>query len=170
MSYDPQGRRMGPPEPPPGAPVVDDAAWRQIVMDRLDTLRTSLIILAIVVAAALGLALYAAFREDDTANDSSPQGASSSRVSRLEDRVDELETKVDDKASKSSVSNLSDQQKQLSEDVAKLKSAGGDDETAQAVGDLQDDVKQLQQQVDDLEQQQQEQQQQPPTETTTTTP
>jgi hypothetical protein len=73
----------------------EETLWAE-VLDRLGSLRTGLVVVAVIALAALGVALWALL--DDT-GDSDRQDASRVRVERLADRVDRLESQLGEAAS-----------------------------------------------------------------------
>ena len=161
MAYDrePPTRRI--PPTPPGEPPREteyvDPALEEI-RDRLRSLRTALALAALLATAALGVALYTLLSDEDREAGDGPRGASSTRVSQLDERVDELESEIDDRATKTAVSDLREDQRELQEQVEKASAqaaeGGGDEETQQAVEDLRGDVQALQQRVDEVAAQQ----------------
>jgi hypothetical protein len=154
---------------PPRAPVVRepvapatagvDPMWLARIEDRIGSLTTAVVILAILSLAALGLAVYALVQSDDAGN-----GASSARVSRLSDRVSRLEGKSANTADAGTTSSLASQLgdkadsadvRRLRSEVGQLRSAidqsnGGSESTAKSVSDLNSRLDQLEQQVADL--------------------
>ena len=167
-------RRLPPADPslPPGPPRVrerevyaeDDGSWLEELRDQLRSLRTAVLLLGVLAVAALGVAAWALLSENDDENaGQTPQGASKARVSDLEERVDDLETRTSNAPSKSDLDDLETEQKSLANRVAKLESASGqqsDDAASQdSVDQIQQDIQTLDQRVDDVEQQQQQQDQ-----------
>ena len=156
-------RRIPPTEPPPSVrereyAVEDDGAWRQHIVDRLDSLRTWVAAATVLSLLALGLAGYTlltAEEEDDTR-----AGASREQVGELSDRVDDLESRVQDRASDNAVQDLRDSQRDLDERVKAVEEAaeepaddGADTEALrQSIDALHDSVEQLDGRVADLEQ------------------
>lgn len=177
MGYDPEPpTRRIPPQPPAGTPVAqsqhierevvtEDDLRHQQLLDKLRSLQTALALVGVLAAAALGVALYAVLSSDEEGDG---RGASSSRVSQLEEDVDRLNERVEDRATENSVSELRQDVEELNGDVEQAQSEGGGaEEATQAVEDLRGDVDQLEQQVEDLAQQAEAQ---PSEEGTTTTP
>jgi peptidoglycan hydrolase CwlO-like protein len=149
--------RPGPVREREVATVGEDPLWREELLDRLASLRTAVALLGVLAVAALGVALWALLTTQDSGNG---QGASSSRVSSLQDRVDALENKVDGAPSKSDLSDLRDREKSLEDDVKQLgqqvdKQGSAADDQRQAIDQLNQNLQKLQQRVDDLEQRQQ---------------
>lgn len=73
-------------------PAVDVTAVLVRLEDAVSSVRTGLMIVGVIAVAALGVAVYALVQAGDTS--SSPSGASSARVSQLDDRVDRLSRQV----------------------------------------------------------------------------
>jgi hypothetical protein len=166
MGYDvdPPTRRIDP-HAPVGAPVAgvvrtpeqayaDEVAWRQEVLDRISSLRTGLILVGLLAALALGTGLYALLSDDDDEAESGPRGASATRVSKLESRLDSLEGKLGSKASTSAVAKVRQDQDALEERVAKVSGAATSGADEEQVSALQDEVQALEQRLDDLAAQQ----------------
>ena len=92
------------PAPPPPQPVayeayevapppaVDVTAVLVRLEDAINSVRTGLMIVGVIAVAALGVAIYALMKNDDTS--SRAGGASNSRVATLENRVDRLSRQV----------------------------------------------------------------------------
>jgi len=125
---------------------------REELLDRLRSLRTALAIVGVLAIAALGVALYSLLSEDDDGD--TRQGASPARVSALEDQVDELDNRVDDRATKNSVDELRADQQDLEEQVKQAGSSDDSEQLQQSVDQLNDDIQALEQRVDDLAAQQ----------------
>ena len=159
---------MGPEEPtrriPPTAPPREPAPVlvdeRDVLADRLRSLRTALVLVGLLALTALGVGLYALLTQEE--EDDARQGATSSSVKKLDERVDELETRVDDSATKSGVSELRSDQEELSDRVEALEKdqqsqdqeSGDTAELQTAIEDLGTAVEDLQQRVEAVEQQQ----------------
>ena len=104
---------------PPARPVATertvvraapkDTLWAE-VLDRLGSVRTGLVVVAVVALAALGVALWALL--DDT-GDPDRGDASRVRVERLADRVDRLESQPGEAASQGGVAAIRDGQQTL---------------------------------------------------------
>jgi phage shock protein A len=154
---EPPTRRI-PPTPPPGAPrereVVTEAPAepRTGLPEELRSLKRALVLVGVIAIAALGVALWALLESQDDSGDGR-SGASSERVSQLEDRVDELESDVEDAASDEAVSRLRDQQEELSTRVDELSEQSSGSDAEESVGQLEQQVEELGQRVDDLQQQ-----------------
>ena len=67
---------------------AEELRFREEVRDRLRSLKTTVVLLAVLAVVALGVAIWALLSSQDSGE---TQGASASRVSALEDQVDELE-------------------------------------------------------------------------------
>jgi outer membrane murein-binding lipoprotein Lpp len=180
-------RRMPPAEPegagaPPRSPggpgereqvvereavVDDDAPFRAHVADQLRSMRNALVGIGIISLLALGLAGWALLADDDE-DGGDRNAASRSQVRDLEDRVDRLESQMENAAGENEVSELSDAQSQLADRVNTLEGAQDDtdgpsqqdvQQLRQAIDDLSSDIQELGQRVDEVEQEQQQQQQ-----------
>jgi hypothetical protein len=151
---------------PPARPVAHE---RQVVhpategallaelLDRLSSLRAGLAVVAVLATAALGVAVWTLLAGD---RDDARQGASPVRVERLEDRLDDLESDVEDAASQSGAAEIRQTQRALEDRLRALEEASGDsaamrdavEEVAQSVEILQDSVDELEARLDVLEQ------------------
>jgi hypothetical protein len=164
---------------PAGAPLPQEPVYERevvppaedpLLLDRLRSLRSAVVLLGLVAVAALALAVYALLTKEEETD--TRAGASRERVVRLADRVRELESEVSDRATKDSVSQVADDQQSLGkrvDDVAKQASSaasddnGGTDTQArtsinqlnQNVQTLSTSLKDLDQRVSDLESQSQ---------------
>ena len=156
-------RRLPPTEP--AQPIAErevvtsrelEPAWLQEVLDRLRSLRTAVGLLGVVAVAALGVALWALLTQEEESD--ARRGASSERVRDLENRVDDLESRLTDAASGDSVDRLRDAQGRLEERVQAVEdrvggpSAGAVEDLQGDVGQLGDAVEQIGGTVEDLEQ------------------
>jgi outer membrane murein-binding lipoprotein Lpp len=130
----------------------EPAGARAALLDELRSLKRALALVGVIAIAALGVALWALLDQQDSGDGTS--GASSERVSRLEDRVDELEGDVEDAASDESVSRLRQEQEDLAEQVGQLSEQSSGSDSQEAVDQLEQQVEDLGGRVDDLEQQQ----------------
>ena len=153
MSSDDPTRRLRPTEPV-AYTDADELLFRQEVRDRLKSLTTSVALLAVLAVAALGVAIWALLSNQDSDN---AQGATASQVTALEDQVDELNTDVNNAATKNEVQQLSKREQELADKVDELdkqatKTAGDLDTVSTDVDTLKQDVEDLQQRVDALEQ------------------
>jgi peptidoglycan hydrolase CwlO-like protein len=153
MSSDDPTRRLRPAEPVAYADA-EELLFRQEVRDRLKSLSTSVVLLAVLAVAALGVAIWALLSSQDSGD---TQGVSVSRVSTLEDRVDELAADVKNAASKDDLQQLSKREQELADKVDELdkqatQTAGDLDTVSNDVDTLQQDVEDLQGRVDALEQ------------------
>ena len=156
MDPDEPTRRLPADAPPPRAyerevtVAPDDYVWREEVIDRLNSLRTAVVLLGIVAVAALGIALWALLTQEEEGD--ARRGASVSQVRDLEQRVDNLEQELDNVPSRGAVSQLSDSVDSLDERVSSLEDEGGDaSATQQAIEDLQGDIQQLSDSVQQLD-------------------
>jgi len=139
-------------EPAP-APAVDVTAVLVRLEDAVNSVRTGLMIVGVIAVAALGVAIYALVKEGD-ASSSSAGGASSARVSELDDRVDRLsrqvqDTRADDNAS-DDASALADRVDALERTVKTLADRPQPGDATQAVAELSDRIDDLAGDVEQL--------------------
>lgn len=152
--FDDRTRRMAPatPPPPPGTPREyvlaegDPAIARAALLEELRALKRWLAVLGVVAVAALGTALYTLLSEEE---DGDGRGASRTSVRALDDRVEELEARIDDRATKTSVAKVREEQQELSGQVEELSKQAGEGVDAKAVDEV---TEGLRAEVDDLEQ------------------
>jgi len=130
----------------------DDLVWREELLDRLNSLRTAVVLLGIVAVAALGVALWALLTQEEESD--ARRGASVEQLRDLEERVEELEQDVDQAAPRDALSELSESVESLDERVGTLEDRveqqGDGGASEQAVEDLQGDVQQLGDAVEQL--------------------
>jgi uncharacterized protein HemX len=150
--------RLQPTPPPPQyeraveprAPLAADATVLFTRLeDAISSLRTWLVLVAVLAVAALGLGLYAVLRNDN----GTTRGTAS--VARLNDRVDRLSRQVRQLRSASrGTSALSQRVDALSRQIAALRSQGANGssptDTRQAIQDLDKRVGDLSRQVQQL--------------------
>jgi hypothetical protein len=137
---------------------AEERLWAE-VLDRLGSLRTGLVVVAVLALAALGVALWALL---DDVGDADREDASRVRVERLADRVDRLESRVGEAASEGGLAAIRGGQRALGRRVQALeatveesRAAAQDvEEIAGAFEALQDSVEALEQRVEAVEQQQ----------------
>jgi gas vesicle protein len=144
-----------PDAPPPRAyerEVVvadDDLIWREELVDRLDRLRTAVVLLGVLAVVALGIALWALLTQEEEGG--ARRGASAEQVRALEERVEELEQDTGRAASRDAVSQLSETVESLDERVGavedRVEQEGASEQT---IEDLQGDVQQLGDAVEQL--------------------
>jgi polyhydroxyalkanoate synthesis regulator phasin len=153
--------RLQPTPPPPQyeraveprAPMAADATLLITRLeDAISSLRTWLVLVAVLAVAAVGLGLYAVLRND---NGTTRGSASADRVARLNDRVDRLSRQVRQLRSASSgTSALSRRVDALSRQIAALRSQGANGSSptdpTQAIQDLNKRVDDLSRQVQQL--------------------
>ena len=161
-------RPLRPTEPVYEREVVPPEADPALLLDRIRSLRTALVLVGLVAVAALGIAAYAVLTKEEESD--TQAGASRESVSRLADRVDALESDVRDRATKDDLSEVADDVESLNkrvDDVAKQAqsassndNSGTDDQLRSAIDQLNknqqtlsDSIKDLDQRVSDLEQQ-----------------
>lgn len=132
------------------APVVDPNVILLRLEDAVDNLRTWLLVVGIVAAAALGVALYAVLADDDpatTSRNSTSGLASDDRVTQIENRVDRLSRQLQDvragDGGGDDTAALANRVDQL-EDAVKSQSGQG------AASGTQDAVDELSGRIDDL--------------------
>jgi peptidoglycan hydrolase CwlO-like protein len=153
MSSDEPTRRLPPTEA--GAYTgADELMFRQEVRDRLRTLATSVALLAVLAALALGVAIWALLSSDDGGD---TRAASVSRVRALEDHVDQLDADLQNAAPKNGVQRLDRRIRELAgkvEDVdGRVARTTGDLDTAtQDIDALREEVEDLRQRLDAIEQ------------------
>ena len=98
----------------PGVPVAtayaaDDVYWREQILERLDSLRTWLMLVGTVAVLALGLAIWALAREQEDRSGSGT-AARSEQIRNLRDDVDTLRSQLSNRAT---VGQLNDVSKQI---------------------------------------------------------
>ncbi|MGI9100790.1 MAG: hypothetical protein ACR2H2_20280 [Solirubrobacteraceae bacterium] len=141
----------------PGVPVPTDPNLLFVRLeDKIASLRTALVVVAVLAVLALGLALYAVLN-DDGSTGTTRDGASSERIARLDDRVDRLSRQLQRlRTGASSTEGLAQRLDDLSREVADLRSqtggGGASADTTQAIQDLDQRVDDLGQQVQELSQ------------------
>lgn len=151
-------RRMPPVSAPPrrGTTVYvepEEALWRQEVLDRLRSQTTAITLVAVLAFAALGVGLWAVL--SDAQRD---DGASSARVSRLEQRVDRVESALSGRdTALQDVATLRERQQALEQRLRGLEQRVADpveelDTMSQAITATQQAIEQLEERVDQLEQ------------------
>lgn len=90
--------RPSPPQPVYEERVVTPAVDPNIILLRLEdaigSLRTGLMVVGVIAVAALGVAIYALTKADDSGSGSTRGLATDSRVSQLDDRIDRLSRQV----------------------------------------------------------------------------
>ena len=125
------------------------------LLDRLRSLQRWLAVVGAIALAGLGIALYTLLAEDEEGNDG--RGASRQSVRDLRERVEAVEEDVDDRATKTSVSELRGRQEELDARVDQVAEqageGGGGAEAQQAAEELQSDLQALEQRVESVEQQ-----------------
>ena len=166
-------RRIPPTEPPQVREreyvAGDDGAWRQELLDRLDSLRTWVVAAIVLSLLALGLGAYTLLTAEE--EDDARAGASREQVAELSDRVDDLEQQVDNRATEKAVNDVRDSQQDFDERLKAVEETaeeanqdedGADPELQSAIEDLSQSVTQLDERVADLEQRMDEQESQQP--------
>ena len=144
------------------AAAPEDYIWREQVLDRLNSLRTAVVLIGILAVAGLGVGLWALLTKEEESD--ARRGASASEVRNLSDRVDQVEQDVQRAPTRGALTQLSRSVDSLDERVTKLEdSVGAQQSTAQAVEGLQSDMQQLSDAVDQLDQRVQTLEQQPST-------
>lgn len=155
MDPEPPTRRI-PPTPPPRATVSETEyvadPYVERLRDRIRSLTTAVTLTALLATAALGVALYAILSEDEE-GDGGRRGASPARVSSLSDRVDELENRVGDRATKNDVEALEERIQSAEQQAEQAGEDGGDTAQLQeSIEAVDQRVQQLEQRVDEVEQ------------------
>lgn len=176
------GGPAGPAGPIPGDPggppreavretVVEDgdAGWMARLEDRLSSLRTAVALVGVLAAIALGLALVELLSDDDEAG--GDRGASPARVDGIEDRLDKVDERLENRVTSGDLSDLRSNQRDLAERLEAVEQAAEEqadddpsaeiDELRQSVEGLEQQVAELEQRVEDVEEQQAQQEQQP---------
>ena len=154
---EPPTRRL---EPVAGAPVyehvpvgVDPNVMFVRLEDMISSLRTAVVFVAVIALLGVGLAIYALTR-DDNGPARTGGGASSTSVTRLNDRVDRLSRQV--QPLRSGVRSLSQRVDTLSKSVSTLRGQAATGTAApdatQAIQDLSKRIDALDQRVQDLSQ------------------
>ena len=154
MSSEPPTRRIPPQDPPPRGTVreteyVDDPE-REALRDRIRSLTTALVLTALLATAALGVALYTLLADDEEEN--GRQGASPARVSNVEDRVDELESRIEDRATNGDVEELEERLGAVEEEAEQAAEGGDTTQLQDAIETLDQNVQELGDRVESLEQ------------------
>ena len=145
-------RRLTPATPPPAVERdvayadPDAAVTRAAVLDDLRSLKRLLALVGVLALAALGLALYALLAEDEEGDG---RGASRTSVRQLDTRVDELESRVEDRATKGQVANVREEQQEINDRLDELSEQAADGGDAAAAEEA---AQQLRSDVDELEQ------------------
>jgi methyl-accepting chemotaxis protein len=168
-------RPLPPPTPARARPVyerevaapVEDPYRTEIVLSRLRSLRTAVMIVGLIAIAALAVAVYAVLTMEEE-NDAGG-GASRQQVADLDDRVDALEAEVEDRATGDDVNRIADDVQALSDRVdqvakqarsaASTDNSGTDEQARSSIDQLNQSLTDLDERVRDLEVQAQ---QQPP--------
>jgi peptidoglycan hydrolase CwlO-like protein len=147
MSSDDPTRRLRATEP--AYVDAEELVFRQEVRDRLRSLSTTVALLAVLAVAAIGVAIWALLSSQDSG---STQGASVSRVSALEDKVDQLAADVKDaaRAKQDDLQQLNKREQELAAKVEDLDTRAT--KTSDDLGTVSNDVDTLKQDVDDLQQ------------------
>jgi hypothetical protein len=97
---------------------TDAGAWHALLLDRLQSLRTAVAIVAAVALAALGVAVWALLH--DNGGGTRRQGVSVARVRALENRVQRLEQRV---PSQQDIASLRDDELAIAKRVAAAEAA-----------------------------------------------
>jgi chromosome segregation ATPase len=127
---------------------------REALRDRVRSLTTALVLTALLATVALGAALYALLQDDDE-DTSGRRGASPARVQSLDERVDQLEGRIDDRATKNSLNELEQRLGTVEDQAEQAGEAGGDaSQLQQSVETLDESVNALEDRVQSLEQSQ----------------
>ncbi len=141
--------------------VSDEVAWQQVLLERLGTLRTGLALVGLIAVLALGLAAWTFLRDKDDRSSSGRGGRiTSADVRALRTRVDDLESRLRDRATRNQVANVRQAQQQLSQRLGQLAkttsstptttTSGADAQARQTLTQLNTNVGKLNQSVSDL--------------------
>jgi outer membrane murein-binding lipoprotein Lpp len=166
---EPPTRRLAPaPPPPPAYEPVAEPAYAPVAAadpnlllvrmeDAISSLRTALVFVGILAVLAVGLAIYALTRKDDTPARTSGSTVSSERVAQLDDRIDRLSRQVQSARSDARAAReLPSRVDALSRAVTTLRSEAGSGAAApdatQAIKDLSGRIDELDQKVQALSQ------------------
>ena len=169
MSMDPdQPTRPIPPTGPPREPIIEREVpvADPVLDDAVRSLRTWLALATLVALAALGLALWAVLTKEE--EEDAQRGATVEQVERLEQRVEDLESRLDQRATKGELQEVAEAQVEIREQIEGVRRQARDrgdtealqesiDELQQSVDDVAGDVQELDQRVADVEQRQDEQ-------------
>jgi hypothetical protein len=154
------GGRLRPQAPQPGyddrpaAPGVDANVILLRLEDAVGSLRTGLMVVGVLAVAALGVAVYALVKANDSSGGGSRSGlASDSRVSDIEDRVDRLSRQLQEERSGGDTSStqLDDRVAALEKTVKTLASRPSAD-PQEAIDQLSDRIDDVSKDVDALKQ------------------
>ena len=148
---DDRTRPLGQPlQPLPPDPVVaaEDPAWHALVLDRLDSLRTAVAIVGVIAVAALVLSIWTFLRERDD-RDRLRGGTQAAAIANLRDRVDSLASRVNSRATTTSVGDL---RKQVDNRLNGLSKSSKDAQARASVTKLQTSVDDLSKAVTKLDQ------------------
>jgi hypothetical protein len=145
-----------PPPPPPGTPREyayvegDPETSRGALLDELRALKRWLAVVGAIALVGLGISLYTLLSDDE---DGDGRGASRTSVRQLDDRVDKVEDDVRERATKTSVSKLREEQEALDTRVDEVAEQAGEGADADAISDLKSQIEQLEGRVEAAEQQ-----------------
>ena len=153
-------RRLAPASPPPPGgrdPLPREYAYvegdpepgRGAVLDELRALKRWLAVVGVIALAGLGISLYTLLSEDE---DGDGRGASRTSVRQLDDRVDQVEDDIRERATKNSVSELREEQEALDTRVDEVSEQAGEGPDADAVSELRSQVEELEGRVEAAEQ------------------
>jgi uncharacterized protein HemX len=92
---------------------ADELAWRELVRDQLHSLRTGLVVLAVLAVVALGIALWALLSVQTT-------DVSAARVRSVERRLERIQTEVRDTPSSAALTSVRASQQSLDRQVSSL--------------------------------------------------
>lgn len=158
-------RPLPPAAPPPRAAyeervyeeppvVVDDPGWRQVILDRLDSVRTGVAVVGVIAVIALALSVWNLLREEED-RDTRTGGVSAAQVDDLRDRTDDLESDLRNRATKEDVAAVQSASNDLGKRVddlsGKAAGSGADNEARESLNDLSDSLSTLNQTVTDLD-------------------
>jgi uncharacterized protein HemX len=92
---------------------ADELAWRELVRDQLHSLRTGLVVLAVLAVVALGIALWALLSVQTT-------DVSAVRLRSVERRLERIQTEVRDTPSSAALTSVRASQQSLDRQVSSL--------------------------------------------------
>jgi outer membrane murein-binding lipoprotein Lpp len=156
-------RRLAPASPPPlppsgRGPLPPEYAYvegdpetsRGALLDELRALKRWLAVVGAIALVGLGISLYTLLSDEE---DGDGRGASRTSVRQLDNRVDELENDLRERATKNSVDSLREDQEALDTRVDEVSDQAEGGADADAVSDLRSQIEELEGRVEAAEQQ-----------------
>lgn len=152
--------RLRPTAPPPPVyeervvtPAVDPNVILLRLEDAIGSLRTGLMVVGVIAVAALGVAIYALTKADDTGGGSRSGLATDARVSQLDDRIDRLSRQVQGlRAGSGSSSDAAEQRVAALEKTVKTLAERPSTDPQQAIDQLSQRIDDIAQDVEALKQ------------------